>query len=377
MAVARALLDAGADTRLRSQTGFSALDYAIALGHEDVAKLLIEYKTDVNAAPIDGNTPLHSAAAYGEAGTASLLLTKGAAVDALDEYGCTPLSLAADEGHAAATQVLLAAGANANLRRFDSGLSPLDRAAKAGRVDVMRTIIGHGVDVNAEDGTGFTATHAATVGDKAAAIDVLAKAGANMDRKTGEHGFTPLHTAAFMSRPAALVALSKHGACVGQRDVKKRTPLHYAAAKAGKVGAAEVVDLLLRHGADEKVIDIEGKSPADLIGSMVDEQDRMAEGVARVRKLLANAPADRAWRRRCFLVLCRAHYRSGRVQLGPDIIYAHDTGMAKRARCGSEPSRAEDDWAGVASMLMGAGADPISMMGDGADIVFETIVGYL
>ena len=41
------------------------------------------------------------------------------------------------------------------------------------------------------------------------------------------------------------------------------------------------------------------------------------------------------------------------------------------------PSGAEAAWAGVASMLVGAGADPVSQMGDGADIIFKTVAGYL
>lgn len=89
--------------------------------------------------------------------------------------------------------------------------------------------------------------------------------------------------------------------------------------------------------------------------------------------LLANAPADKAWRRRCFLVLCRARYPSGRVllrQVGYHMI-------AKRTRSRSEVSRAEVEWAGGASMLMGAGTDVISLMGDGADVIFEVIVTFL
>lgn len=37
--------------------------------------------------------------------------------------------------------------------------------------------------------------------------------------------------------------------------------------------------------------------PADAIGLYVEKQGPLAEDVERVRKLLANAPADRTWRR--------------------------------------------------------------------------------
>eukprot|EP00752_Nemacystus_decipiens_P005208 g4727.t1 len=378
VAVARVLLDAGADASVRCAEYSSSLDLAIILGHVDVATLLIEHGADVDADPIDCcNTPLHHAATHGEAGTASLLLTKGAAVNAVEEYGSTPLSLAAGEGHAATTQVLLAAGADVTIRRFDNGMSALDRAAKRGHVGVLRSMIEHGVDVNAADGTGVTATHIAAMCDKAEAINVLAEAGAKMDLKTEEHGFTPLHFAAFTNYPAAVLALSKHDAPVSARDAVERAPLHYAAAKAGVLGAAEVVDLLLRLGADENAIDRDGQTPADMVGSSMGGEDSVAEEVERVRQLLLNAPADRAWRRRGFLVLCRAHYPSGKVQLQQAGSHAHDAGMSKRTRSRPGLSRAEREWAGVASMLMGAGSDSISLMGDGADVIFQTVVGYL
>jgi len=35
------------------------------------------------------------------------------------------------------------------------------------------------------------------------------------------------------------------------------------------------------------------------------------------------------------------------------------------------------DWADVAAILMGAGADPISLMGGGADLISEKIAGFL
>ena len=65
------------------------------------------------------------------------------------------------------------------------------------------------------------------------------------------------------------------------------------------------------------------------------------------------------------------------MQLGHGSSHTRDTDMAKRTRSRAGPSRAEVEWAGVASMLMGVGTDPISLMGDGADIIFETVVGFL
>lgn len=137
-----------------------------------------------------------------------------------------------------------------------------------------------------------------------------------------------------------------------------------------------MVDLLLRHGADEKAFDSDGHAPADVVGRVVDQQDSVAGGVERVRRLLEKAPADRTWRRRAFLVLYRAYFPAGRVQLGQGSSRV-SASMAKRTRSNADPPRADIGWAGVASMLTGVGEDSISLTGDGANIIFETIVGFL
>ncbi len=57
-----------------------------------------------------------------------------------------------------------------------------------------------------------------------------------------------------------------------------------------------MVDVLLRPGADETIVDTFGETAADVVAVQVEEGDRLADDVERARRLLANAPADRAWR---------------------------------------------------------------------------------
>lgn len=63
-----------------------------------------------------------------------------------------------------------------------------------------------------------------------------------------------------------------------------------------------VVNLLLRTGADETVVDDQGVAPIGRVGRL-----GLSRNADRVRRLLANAAADRAWRRRGYLAMCRAH----------------------------------------------------------------------
>ncbi|CAM9113579.1 unnamed protein product [Pylaiella littoralis] len=213
---------------------------------------------------------------------------------------------------------------------------------------------------------GFTPLYLAAALNRSGVIDLFFEARGNMEPRLDGTGDTPLHVAATHGKLIAVLALLQHGEDVSNQNTARLTPWHLAAAQAGTLGTAEVVDVLLRRGADENSINSNGQTAADMIGSRVSEQASVAKDVESVRVLLKNAPADRAWRRRGFLVLCRAHFLGGRVQLRQARSHAH-AGTAKRTCDRAEASRAEVEWAGVASMLVQ----------DGANIIFEAVVGYL
>ena len=99
----------------------------------------------------------------------------------------------------------------------------------------------------------------------------------------------------------------KHGANVNAQNREFETPLMSAAKEAGTHGVAEVVNSLLRVDSDETIVGMFRNKAVDVVGMSIEEDNRLAEDIDRVRELLANAPADRAWRRRGYLVLCRAH----------------------------------------------------------------------
>jgi len=74
------------------------------------------------------------------------------------------------------------------------------------------------------------------------------------------------------------------------------------------VDASVMVDLLLRSGADETIVDEDGKAAAEVVGQGFEEDDYHEEGehenaermwnVEHLHRLLENAPADRADRAR-------------------------------------------------------------------------------
>lgn len=241
-----------------------------------------------------------------------LFLLKGANKDGSVNNGWSPLHLAAFHGHVLVVLALLAAGVDTSLRCGDEEAPVLHLAAGQGCLEVLKALIEHGVEVDATDGNDWTALHHAAKYGQAEAIGMLLEAGGNIKAK-GVAGGNPLHVAAACLSVESALVLLRHGAQVNSRASSPSTPLHCAAFLAGKQGAAEMVDFLLRSGADETIKNEDGFSAADRIGYGVEEQDRVAEDFERVCKLLASASVDRAWRRRSLFVLSRAH--PNRVQL--------------------------------------------------------------
>ena len=97
----RLLLSHDADVSIVSQSSMrvTPLHSAVAGDHAAVARRLVESGADVNARQSGGWTPLHSAAANGDEELVQYLLDKGASIDAAQDDGHTPADLATDRGH--------------------------------------------------------------------------------------------------------------------------------------------------------------------------------------------------------------------------------------------------------------------------------------
>jgi ankyrin repeat protein len=65
-----------------------------------VARLLLDRGADINARQAGGFTPLHGAAANGDRTMSELLVDRGADPSARNDEGRTPSELAATRGHA-------------------------------------------------------------------------------------------------------------------------------------------------------------------------------------------------------------------------------------------------------------------------------------
>jgi uncharacterized protein len=112
---AELLLEAGADPEAESRNGqhIQPLHSAVAGGAFAIARRLVDAGADVDAVQQDGYRPLHAAARNGDELTVELLLVAGADPRATVADGRTAADIAADRGHEALATRLRAAVATA------------------------------------------------------------------------------------------------------------------------------------------------------------------------------------------------------------------------------------------------------------------------
>jgi uncharacterized protein len=182
-AMIQRLLAAGADPNLALTSGETPLMTAARSGDVNAVRLLLAHGAKVNASGFRGQTALMWAAEQRHAEVARTLIENGADIHARSEVwkqlentagnanpagdfemshgGSTPLFFAARTGDVATGRVLLDAGARIDDRAAD-GTSALVVAAHSGHGAFAAYLLERGADVNAA-GAGYTALHAAVI----------------------------------------------------------------------------------------------------------------------------------------------------------------------------------------------------------------------
>lgn len=323
LVVAAALICAGADPTLRTHMGRSSLDIAVVYGHITIVQIMIEHGVDLIAANNLGQTPLHHAcrnnciaitrvlveagadptlrdiggmspldiaSVSGQGCIVETLIESGMDVAAVDRHEWTALHYSAKKGHVAVSQALIAAGADPSARNA-SQVSPLDIAVGYGYTRLVTKMIESGADVAAVDSSGFTTLHLAEGKNM---VDILVGAGADVDAQNDE-GNTALM---YQSVDDELIgALLSHGAQVNIQNEEGKSVLHMVLESSRGETMVAAVDMLLRAGADETLVDKHGHMPEDYF----DDETPFA---FKAKRLLWSAPRDRAWRRRSLLLMC-------------------------------------------------------------------------
>lgn len=132
-------------------------------------------------------------------------------------------------------------------------------AAEGGDIELIKSLIGQGVDINAKDNKNeWTALHIASSFGHLNVVEYLVEQGALIDLVDYQE-FTSLLHAALSGKILILEYLINQGANINSIDNMGRSALHLAAL----TGELDVVSYLVEKGLDVKAKNIEGKTPLD------------------------------------------------------------------------------------------------------------------
>lgn len=177
--------------------------------------------------PISGFTPLTmSAFVGGSVETIIFLLENGAGINTPTAFGDTPLAIAAQRGHNHQVAFLLGMGAVVDTTNTVDR-TPLFHAVESGHAGIVRALLDHGADPNT---------------------------------RTTNHKTSPLMSATISGRVVIVQMLLDAGATVHDRNIFGHTALLLAV----HFNEAEIIRMLMEHGADPLAQDHEGNSPASI-----------------------------------------------------------------------------------------------------------------
>ena len=233
-------------------------------GDAKAVQALLGEGVNVNLPQPDGATALHWAAHRDDLVMADMLIRAGAAVNVAEDGGVMPLVVACGNGSVAMVDRLLTAGADPNVGRESAVLA----AARSGNVEVMTLLLARGGDANAKEASrGQTALMWAVAERHPDVARVLIEKGADVGSKTipvrpaggrggmggggnGANGFTALLFATRAGDLPSVQLLVKAGANVNDAAADGLSALVLATVR----GHVDVALFLLDNGADANAV---------------------------------------------------------------------------------------------------------------------------
>jgi ankyrin repeat protein len=228
---AKLLIAAGADVKRPNRLGLAPLPIAAGIGSPAMLRMLLDGGADPDTTDPTGETALMIASRVGVLDAVQVLIDRGATVDQReDAFQQTALMFAVRENHAPVVKLLLAKGASINAKTrvgqtpnwvlpnsvpgFGHGvgivrgglpargsrapipgaLSPLQYAARDGRLEIATLLLDAGADINIRDANDITPLIAAIVNNRVDVARLLIDRGADI-HASDWYGRTPLWAA--------------------------------------------------------------------------------------------------------------------------------------------------------------------------------------
>ena len=253
------LLKYGADIDVRLQrNGATSLNEAARHGHEAMVQCLLQGGADIEAKDLYSHTPLVWAVKEGRTRVVQILLEHGANVNANDDKSISVLTRAAIQGRTEIAQLLLEKGANIEAKLPGPRYStPLHEAAWSGQEEMVRMLIRNGADIEAREGEGKTALFRSAQHNQARLIEFLLEHKANPEVQDKRERLTPLIFATRAGATDAVDVLVKAGANVEIQTSGYVTALGEAASG----GHDKIVQILLAVGANIEATDDTLRTP--------------------------------------------------------------------------------------------------------------------
>ncbi|KAI1115417.1 ankyrin repeat-containing domain protein [Nemania sp. NC0429] len=254
------LLDNGANVRHVARENFTALHISSENNRVEITKALLDYvnshqtsKRDARLIQnVDLETPFIMAVHRGHYKIASDFITNSARLKPRKLEGSKNAlieSVSIGKNHLKMVELLLD-----HTWRVDEtnrkGETALHLAAAGGLLDVVKLLLKRGACCNIWDSDKRTPLHQAVINEKEDVVRTLLKAGAHVNAKDREEK-TPLWYAALQrSDPVVKILLKRLPELdLNAQDAMGWTPLHACA------GSANIIELLLKAGADPMVFD--------------------------------------------------------------------------------------------------------------------------
>ncbi|MGK5593755.1 MAG: ankyrin repeat domain-containing protein [Parachlamydiaceae bacterium] len=300
----------GVDPNYTNKEGETALHVAARDGTPETIKLLLQYGANPHACDQWGFSPLETAISHKDVAKVQAFIEGGVDPTRANKDNETALHVAARDGTPEIIKLLLQQGLDP-YQGNKSNKIPLIIAIEQESFENVKTFIQAKIGLTYVDKKGRTALHIAAKHGNAEIIELLMNE-ANLGLAVGRKQRTALHFAALSGTPQTIKLLLQHGADPHVYDQMESSPLdiairHQDLAKvqafieggvnlantnsdeetalhiAARHGTPEIIELLIKHGADPDLKDSNGQRPLDLLFSSDSD-----EALAVVKALIQN-----------------------------------------------------------------------------------------